>query len=107
MNEIAYTVTATFSDRAIAEHWLRWLRDGHIVEVLAGGATAADIVALDAPPLTYDVRYRFSSREAFERYERDHAPRLRAEGLKLFPVERGIVYRRTVGAILDVFSGGG
>ncbi|MBL8794771.1 MAG: DUF4286 family protein [Planctomycetia bacterium] len=105
MSEIAYTVTATFPDREIADEWLRWLRGGHISEVMAGGATAADIVALDAPPLTYDVRYRFPSREAFERYEHDHAPRLRAEGLQLFPLERGIVYRRTVGTILDGFSG--
>lgn len=103
MAEIAYTVTATFPDRQLAEQWLQWLRDGHIAEVLAGGATVADVVALDSPALAYEVRYRFPSREAFDRYEKDFAPRLRADGLRLFPVERGIAYRRSVGAIIDEF----
>ena len=100
MAEIAYMVAATFPDSDRAEAWLRWLAEGHIAEVLAGGAASAEIVALDAPPLTYEVHYRFPSREAFERYERDHAPRLRAEGLRLFPVEQGVRYRRSVGIVL-------
>ena len=103
MTEIAYTVTATFPDRQLADDWLRWLRDGHIAEVLAGGATFADMVILDSPALSYEVRYRFPSRETFDRYEKDHAPRLRADGLRLFPVERGIAYRRSVGVIADEF----
>jgi hypothetical protein len=71
--------------------------------VLAGGATAAEVVALDQPAHAYEVRYRFHSREAFDRYERETAPRLRAEGLQLFPPERGIAYRRSVGVVTDVF----
>jgi hypothetical protein len=105
MAEIAYTVTATFPDPEVADAWLRWLRDGHIAAVLAGGASSAHIVALDAPALCYEVLYRFPSREAFDRYEKDHAPRLRAEGLSLFPLERGIAYRRSVGIITDEFRG--
>ena len=101
MPQIAYTVTATFQNSDLAEQWLRWLRDGHIAEVLAGGATHAEIVEIDgaAPARLFEVRYHFPSRHAFERYEQDHAPRLRAEGLKLFPVEKGISYRRSVGEI--------
>jgi hypothetical protein len=103
MNQIAYTVMVTFSDGPLADQWLRWLREGHIAEVLQGGATRAEIIALDAPAHAYEVHYRFPSREAFERYEREHAPRLRAEGLRLFPVEKGVSYRRSVGVIDDVF----
>jgi hypothetical protein len=45
------------------------------------------------------VRYHFPSREAFAAYERDHAPRLRADGLRRFPPERGVSYRRSVGVV--------
>jgi hypothetical protein len=101
MPEVVYTVTATFTEAALADAWLRWLRDGHIAEVLAGGATSAQVMALDGPTPTYEVRYRFPSRDVFERYERTHAPRLRADGLRLFPPERGIGYRRSTGVLLD------
>lgn len=103
MPEVAYTVYTTFQDAALADEWLRWLRDGHIAEVLAGGATAGEIIELDAPPpggRAFEVRYLFPSRESFTRYEQELAPRLRGEGLKLFPVERGVNYRRAVGTVL-------
>src|SRR5262245_35302085 len=103
MGSVAYTVAVTFQDGALADEWLRWLREGHVAEVLAGGATRAEIVELDGPPRSFEVRYRFPSREAFARYERDHAPRLRAEGLRLFLPERGVAYRRSVGVVVGVF----
>jgi hypothetical protein len=106
MSSVAYTVTADFSDDAVAAEWLRWLREGHLAAVLEGGATTAEIVALDGPSLSYEVRYRFPSREAFVRYEREFAPDLRAEGLRLFPPERGVSYRRSVGVVLDSFAAG-
>lgn len=97
---LRYTVCATFTDRATARRWLDWLHGGHIAEVLAGGATAAEVVELDGEPLTFEVRYSFPNRDAFAAYERDHAPRLRAEGLQLFPPAAGISYRRSVGVVV-------
>lgn len=99
MSEICYTVACTFKDPAIARAWLKWLEDGHLADVCAAGAHHAEAVRLDGegPELTYEARYRFASRAAFEAYERDHAPRLRAEGLARFPLELGLEYRRTVG----------
>src|SRR5262249_30595736 len=101
---LLYTVGATFTESALAEEWLRWLRAGHIAEVLAGGATFAEIVRMDGTPHSYEVRYRFPSREAFARYEQQHAPQLRAEGLRLFPPEKGVSYRRTVGIVVALLS---
>ena len=101
MAETLYTVAATFTDALLAEHWLRWMYDGHIAEVIAGGASSAEIVQLDGAPLSFEVRYRFPSRAAFNRYEQEHAPRLRAEGLKLFPPEKGVTYRRTLGEVRE------
>ena len=103
MADFAYTVVVTFTDQAVAEEWLGWLNAGHVAEVLAGGATRAEIVVLDAPALSYEVRYHFPSREAFARYESDHAPRLRAEGVEKFPAERGVSYRRSCGIVLRAF----
>jgi 4-carboxymuconolactone decarboxylase len=100
---ITYTVAVTFTEAALVQPWLRWLREGHIAEVLSGGASSAEVVALDEPAGAYEVRYRFPSREAFQRYEREHAPRLRAEGQRLFPPEKGVIYQRSVGVIAGEF----
>lgn len=82
-----YTVRAAFDDPALAESWVAWLRDGHVAEVLAAGALRAVIVRLDddGDGVRYAVRYTFPSAVAFAAYERDHAPRLRAEGAGRFP----------------------
>ncbi len=106
MPRIAYTVCATFQNSALADAWVRWLGDGHVAEVLTGGATDAEIIELDgaAPARSFEVRYHFPSREAFEQYEQDYAPRLRADGLKLFPVDRGVSYRRSVGVVVAARS---
>jgi hypothetical protein len=103
MNAVAYTVAVEFKDPSLAAEWLRWLRGGHIADVLAGGATSAEIVQMDGAISSFEVRYHFPSRETFAAYEREHAPRLRAEGLQLFPPEKGVSYRRTVGVILTSF----
>jgi hypothetical protein len=101
--QVAYTVAVRFEDPVLADEWLCWLRERHLGEVLASGAEAAEIVELDGPRRAFEVRYRFPSRMAFALYERDHAPRLRAEGLRLFPADRGISYGRSLGVILDRF----
>ena len=95
-----YTVTARFSDAAVAEEWLEWLRNGHCQAVLDGGATRAEVLQLQATPVVREVRYDFPDPATFAHYEQHHAPALRAEGLTRFPTERGIVYGRTVGMVV-------
>lgn len=98
-----YAVYATFTDPAVAQEWFAWLRDGHIADVQRGGALDARVVQLDATAEgehPWVVVYRFPSREAFARYEREFAPALRAEGLAKFPTSRGVSYRRAVGDVL-------
>ena len=100
----AYTVTCDFADAGVAGAWLAWLRNEHLAEVCAAGALDAEAVWMDVTPegmaARCEVRYRFATRDAFERYEREEAPRLRAEGLKRFPLERGLRYTRTAGEIV-------
>ncbi|MCA9291606.1 MAG: DUF4286 family protein [Phycisphaerales bacterium] len=104
MSDIAYTVTCTFTEGAVADEWVVWLRDEHLADVFAGGATEAEIVRCDDVPdgaaARLEVRYRFPSRSAFEAYVRDHAPRTRAAGLARFPLERGLSYGRSVGVVI-------
>jgi hypothetical protein len=103
----AYTVVATIADPAIADAWVNWLRNGHITDILAAGALSAELIALDGgPERSFEVSYRFASRADFARYERDHAPRLRAEGLRMFPAQARITYRRVVGDVIGTFSSG-
>lgn len=104
--ECAYYVQCRFGagQDALAERWVAWLRDEHIADVLAAGACRADIVQLDAAYPVFEIRYQFPSREVFERYEREHAPRLRAEGLERFPLEWGLEYSRRTGTIVGRFA---
>lgn len=75
-----YTVRIEFDDPALRDEFGLWLRDRHITDVLAAGAQSAKLTLLDGT-LAIEVRYKFESREAFDAYERDHAPRLRADGI--------------------------
>jgi hypothetical protein len=104
MAEIRYTVGVTFPDATTAPKWLDWLRDGHVAAVIAGGATSAEAFAVDGSPDAYEVVYRFPDRAAFERYEREFAPALRAEGQTHFPASSGIIYRRVIAEVLARFG---
>ncbi len=101
MAEIAYTVSARCDSDATARQFVSWLVGGHIEGVIRGGATAAAVVMLNPGPeaQTVEVRYRFADRASFERYERESAPALRAEGLERFGEGSGIAFSRSVGEV--------
>ncbi len=92
----AYTVTAEVDDEATARAWAEWLRTKHLADVVAAGASQAELIQWSA--LVFESRYRFESRAAFERYEAEHAPRLRAEGLAAFP--KGVRLSRKTGDVV-------
>jgi hypothetical protein len=78
---MTYVVRIDFDDAAVRDDFGIWLRDHHIKDVLAAGAQGAKLY-VHAGELAIEVRYTFDSRDAFDAYERDHAPRLRADGTK-------------------------
>src|SRR5690606_5027785 len=103
--QIAYTVTATLPGAALAEEYIAWLTGGHVADVIAGGAVRGQIARLDPGPeasgaVRIEVRYLFPDRAAFDRYEREGAPRLRAEGLARFGPDRGVTFERRVGEVV-------
>jgi hypothetical protein len=97
-----YAVTATFPDEDIKARYIAWITQGHLEEVRRGGAVSARLVAITEPasPLEVHALYEFPSRHALDVYLRDHAPRLRAEGLARFGPGSGVIFRRQVGTIL-------
>ncbi len=98
-----YTVRCEFhgNDPQIIDRWLSWLRDPHIADVVAGGALDAEVVKMNSVTPTFEIRYRFPSRQAFDRYQAEFAPGLKTEGLRLFPPDAlGLVYSRSDGEVI-------
>ena len=98
--EVCYDVRCAFTDPAVGARWVQWLHDEHLQDVLDAGATSARVVRIRDDGTVFEARYTFASPEAFARYEREEAPRLRAEGLTLFPLALGLVYSRTVADVV-------
>jgi hypothetical protein len=102
MAAIAYSVIATLPDARTADEYVAWLEDGHVDAVVRGGAHSAMIVRIQDPshPIQVETRYIFSTRDAFDRYVREAAPGLRADGLRLFGPGRGVSMERRVGIVV-------
>lgn len=100
MDMIAYTVTAILPDDRIRDEYLAWLTGGHLAAVLEGGAISAQVVSIadPVPPIAVEVRYVFPTQGTLERYVREFAPALRAEGLARFG--RLVTFRRSVGPVV-------
>ncbi len=92
-------------DREIADAYRRWLTE-HIAEMLAlPGFTGAQVFdVLEPPPsagrIGLCVQYALNHREALDDYLRDHAPRLRADGVAHFG-ERFKAQRRVLQACAE------
>jgi hypothetical protein len=101
MFPVAYTVRIECDDDAILLELRKWLCQCHIGQVLAAGASAAELHVLDPISCrTLEVRYRFGTREKFGRYIEEEAPKLRQEGLAMFGPEKGVRMSRTCGDIV-------
>ncbi len=101
-----YAVVATCPTGAVAAQYLEWLIDeGHLQAVRDAGALTAEAVRLDPPPnapptpIRVLSLYTFAGRNEFDQYERDHAPRLRAEGAEKFG-KSGITFTRETGEVI-------
>ena len=111
MPTILYTVRVTCPSIQIRGRFLAWLSPDHVLQVKAGGASAARIVLPDrasdsttaSPELAeraiVETQYVFPSRKTFDTYIREHAPALRADSMKHFPPESGVSFERQVAEI--------
>jgi Domain of unknown function (DUF4286) len=115
MPTILYTVRVACPTIQIRGRFLSWLTPNHVQQVMAGGATSARVVLPDrenaqgavSPELVeraaVETQYVFPSRKAFNDYIRDHAPALRADAMKHFPPESGVVFARQIAEIAVEF----
>lgn len=103
MSAIAYTVKATFPDETLRGEYIAWLENGHVEAVIRGGAHSAMILKFETGAggkPAVETRYIFPTREVYERYVREVAPALRADGLSRFGPERGVTMERTVAEVV-------
>ncbi len=103
MTRICYVVVATLPSRAVADEYIAWLKDGHVDQVIQGGAHAGMIVRLEpdaAGTPRVMTQYVFPTREVFDHYVAQHAPSLRVDGLRRFGPERGVKMERMIGEIV-------
>ena len=84
---IIYNVTVNI-DLDVHEPWVEWMKDIHIPDVMSTGlfleSKMLRVLAEDEGGITYAIQYTAADMEHFERYQRDHAPRLQAEANKHF-----------------------
>lgn len=99
MECLSYIVTAHLPNEAVRDEYVDWLLNGHIQAVVAGGATAAEVIQLDGPGNRVQSRYQFPDASAFSRYLEQSAPALRADGLKRFGGVAGVEFFRETGTI--------
>lgn len=102
-----YTVQCEFSGNNpdVVDRWLQWLMPNHIQDVIDCGANSGEVIQLECDPPTFAINYTFEDKAAFETYESEHAPRLREEGLSLFPLSLGLTYSRTTAKIIGNVGG--
>jgi antibiotic biosynthesis monooxygenase (ABM) superfamily enzyme len=87
MSGVVYEVSVDVDASARADY-LRWL-EGHVAEILAlPGFTGADVFEVTDPAagdgLSVCMQYRLVDADALAAYLREHAPRLRADGIARF-----------------------
>lgn len=99
---VIYTVACEFTDASVASEWAAWLHEKHLREVLDAGALRATVMRVH--DRRYEVHYRFANRAAYAEYIEKHAPRLREDGLRKFPLERGLRYERHVADVVEVME---
>jgi hypothetical protein len=107
LEPIIYSVTATISDPLLAREYTAWLAGGHIQDVVRAGALSGELLEFDddgSGCVRVQARYVFVNPDAFEAYVRDHAPRLRGEGLAKFGSRTEISFARTVAKRLAGFN---
>ncbi|MDX1277464.1 DUF4286 family protein [Oceanihabitans sediminis] len=102
---IIYNVTVNI-DESIHDDWMLWIKE-HIPQVLGtGNFTEAKLTRVlveeEMGGLTYSIQYRAKSREHLDKYYREDAERLRADGSLKF-ADKMLAFRTEL-EIVDEFS---
>ena len=101
-----YNVTINVEE-TIHENWLQWMKTKHIPDMLATGKFTKALmtrvlVEEEMGGITYSVQYKAKSRVALDEYYRDHADRLRQDGLKRF-ADKTVAFRTEL-EVIDEYA---
>lgn len=104
---IIYNVTINI-DESIHDEWVSWMQQKHINDVLATGKFfKAKFIRVNVEEemggITYCVQYFTEKRELLERYYKEDAERLRAEGIKLF-ADKMLAFRTELEVLSEMYS---
>ena len=104
---IIYNVTINIHE-SVHDKWMIWMQHKHIPEILATGKfTNARMVRVlveeEMGGTTYAVQYFTDSKAKLEDYYKNHAPRLRQEGLQLF-ADKMLAFRTEL-EVMEEFYG--
>ena len=80
---IIYNVTVNI-DHNVHDDWLDWMKQVHIPDVMATGLFLENKICKvladqDEGGITYAIQYIAEDMETYERYQKEHAPRLQQE----------------------------
>jgi hypothetical protein len=98
-----YEVAVTLAPGTDADVFADWMRDHHIPALLATGCfSAAEFTRDVASHVRFRTRYFPTDRAALERYNTEHAARLRADFQRHFG--EGATVRRETWEVLEVWE---
>ncbi len=78
-----YTVRIKVNSE-IESHWLKWMTEKHIPDVLLTGAFLKSLIIKVPDSSEYIIQYTAPSREILDDYRKNHSPRLQQEHNELF-----------------------
>ena len=85
--QVIYNVTVSV-DYDVAEHWLEWMKEEHIPEVMETGhfieSKISKVIGLEDGGLTYAIQYLCQNMEVYEAYQANFAPTLQAKHTEKF-----------------------
>lgn len=101
MTKFYYSVTVTAPNHETAVRFEAWLVNGHIADVIKGGAESGRVIRLEAGDtgsIRLETQYIFADRAAYQAYCDGPAIALRAEGVEKFG-NAGVLFERRTGEI--------
>ena len=86
--KLMYNVTISI-DPAVEKQWTSWMIDNHIPDVMSTGkflnySMQKVLAGNPKEGITYAIQYVAASREIYEKYQQEDAPKLQAEHDKKF-----------------------
>ena len=103
-NKLLYNVTVKV-DHQIKDDWVLWMQETHVPDVMATACFLSvklnKLLYLDDEVgVTYAIQYIAPHQEAFEDYQKNHAPRLQQEHIERYG-DKAVAFRTIMEIIFE------